>query len=119
MSGTSNGNNAKTDRLDPITKDTVKRIREKAHDLTNDKAGETKAIGEAVAELCHLTAHLVEAQPLTKENCEENRQSMKEYIDERVKDVQKGVNWPTALTIIATLSIFGGIAVKIVQAVSG
>lgn len=103
--------------LDPAVRDTIERLRAKGDKLTNGNADDVEAIGQAIGELLYLFAHFLESQPPTKAECEIAQRKQHEYVDEQIERLPgRGINWPTALTIITTAALISGTVVKIVVA---
>ena len=106
--------------LDPAVKDSVDRLRNISKSLQNGSSADTGAIGRAVGDIGFLVANIVESQPPTRRKCDDNRRDMHEKMERRIADVEKkasarGINMPTALTIITAIGVFGGVIVKLLD----
>lgn len=106
-------------KLDPAVRETVERAKRKAKRLENGDSDDVRAIGSTVADLCYLIAYQIEAEPPTKITCEKAQRNLKEKMvkemDNKIEDASKGINWPTAATVITALVIASGFLWRILQ----
>lgn len=106
--------------LDPAVKDSVDRLRKISENLQKGNSGDIEAIGRGVADIGFLVANIVESQPPTGRKCYENRQNILNHVEKQIADVNRktsgrGVNLPTALTIISIVAAITGVILKALE----
>lgn len=90
-------------QLEPTVKETIHRLRSSAQKIQkNGKEPDPETMGSIIADISYLLATFFEAQPVTLQHCEYNKQEVKREIIRELlnNNKSKGLNWPTAATII-------------------
>lgn len=105
--------------LDPAVRETVERAKRKARRLENGDSDDVRAIGSTVADLCYLIAYQIEAEPPTKRTCQLSQEKLEKKItgevDNKIENYSKGINWPTATTVMTILILIAGFLWRILQ----
>lgn len=117
-----NNNDANNLHLDPATRSAVNRLKQKSKVLqSNGNSSDPELMGRTLAEIADLFAMYIENQPPSHAYCLETQKKLYRYIDESVKKARRGINWPTAITIITSLllTVGSGVILSVIKVASG
>ncbi len=117
-----NNNDANNLHLDPATRSAVNRLKQKSKVLqSNGNSSDPELMGRTLAEIADLFAMYIENQPPSHGYCLETQKELYRYIDESVKKARRGINWPTAITIITSLllTVGSGVILSVIKVASG